>query len=658
MKKSGIGIALACVLAPSIASAFCGFYVGGADQKLFNNATQVVLMREGTRTVLAMQNDYQGPPDGFAMVVPVPVVLQKENVKTLPKDVFDRVDKLTAPRLVEYWEQDPCPRPMNGPGGGGMPLPSPAPAMVRIEGNQITLGVTVEAKFSVGEYDIVILSAKDAAGLDTWLRQEKYKIPQGAEPYLRPYVQAGSKFFVAKVDVTKVKMENGHAALSPLRFHYDSADFTLPVRLGLINSNGTQDLIVNVLAQGQRFEPVNYPSVTIPTNLDVAEDARGSFGSFYAALFDETIAKKKNAIVTEYSWDASTCDPCPGPALQPEDFATLGADVVPNAGPPTARVEPAVKGAALTGDAWNVVMAVQTCWQQTVAQKQGVKGGAIEVKVAPKPAAPGVVATVTKNDSGEAQLATCVKTQVEQRYTRTPLGFEMTVPLKLSSAPQPRLYGWTITRLHARYTKDSLGQDIVFRRAGAIMGGREVRDAFGQLEHGATQSGTNNFQGRYAIRHPWTGPIACANPQRGIWGGPPPGVGVASSGPTPAQNLAFVARGGVSLPKVLRSDVPELGLIGLAVPPPTAGAPTPPPSASAPPPPPDAGTEAPPVEAKGCRGCTIGAPSRSAALAIAAAVGALVLARLRRLSRSGSSAPRHPRESPPDAPRSALRTRR
>src|SRR5262245_3830009 len=102
MKKAlGSALALAIGLAVGApdASAFCGFYVGGADAKLFNNATQVVMMREGTRTVLAMQNDYQGPPEGFAMVVPVPVVLQKENVKTLSKEVFERVDKLTAPRL-------------------------------------------------------------------------------------------------------------------------------------------------------------------------------------------------------------------------------------------------------------------------------------------------------------------------------------------------------------------------------------------------------------------------------------------------------------------------------------------------------------------------------------------------------------------------------
>src|SRR5262249_60914301 len=96
------------------ARAFCGFFVAGSDQKLTNNASQVVLMRKGNRTVMTMSNNYQGPLEDFAMVVPVPVVLQKENVKTLPFGVFDRVDSLSAPRLVEYWEQNPCepPRPM------------------------------------------------------------------------------------------------------------------------------------------------------------------------------------------------------------------------------------------------------------------------------------------------------------------------------------------------------------------------------------------------------------------------------------------------------------------------------------------------------------------------------------------------------------------
>src|SRR5438046_1100466 len=114
MNRLGLVIA-ALAASASNAHAFCGFYVSPSDKaKLFADATQVVLMRDGTRTVLSMQNDYKGPLDDFAMVVPVPVVLHEADVKTLPKSVFEHVDALGAPRLVEYWEQDPCylPRPV------------------------------------------------------------------------------------------------------------------------------------------------------------------------------------------------------------------------------------------------------------------------------------------------------------------------------------------------------------------------------------------------------------------------------------------------------------------------------------------------------------------------------------------------------------------
>src|SRR6188768_117088 len=86
--------AAALAAAPEPARAFCGFYVSGGGAKLFNNASVVVLLRDGTKTVLSMQNNYQGPPEKFALVVPVPVVLQKENVKTLSRDLFARIDQL------------------------------------------------------------------------------------------------------------------------------------------------------------------------------------------------------------------------------------------------------------------------------------------------------------------------------------------------------------------------------------------------------------------------------------------------------------------------------------------------------------------------------------------------------------------------------------
>ncbi|HWN66202.1 MAG TPA: DUF2330 domain-containing protein [Haliangium sp.] len=566
-----LGTALAAALitaAPGTADAFCGFYVSGAGSDLFNNATQVVLMREGKRTVLSMQNNYQGPPENFAMVVPVPVVLQEENVKTLKDEVFDRVDALAAPRLVEYWEQDPC-APQPEYDKMAMPMSAPAGAVAREEGGG-GLGVTIEAQFTVGEYQIVILSARDSTGLDTWLRQEKYQIPDGAEPLLRPYVQSGMKFFVAKVDVKKVKFQNGQAMLSPLRFHYDSQEFSLPVRLGMINSAGTQDLIVHILARGQRYEVANYPNATIPTNLDVKDEARKRFGEFYAALFDRTLAANTGAVITEYAWDASTCDPCPTPALTPDELATLGYDVLY-----TPMPQPKDKPA-----------------------RQGKKD-AVDELLAASPAPP---------------------------------------PPQASQPP----FGFVLTRLHARYGKGALGDDLVFRAAQPIVGGREVPGATGALEQGSQPSSYNNFQGRYAIRHAWTGPVACANPRRGIWGGPPGG---GQPRPMAATELAFAPRNRVTLASVVAQDVPEIGLkagVAEAPLPPDPAQPQATPDSAQPqtPPPQPSPSQTPPPPAKQGKGCQA-APGQDPSLGPLAALLLLSLVVVRRRARlqAGTASP-------------------
>jgi hypothetical protein len=489
---AAVGVLLSAVSA----QAFCGFYVAGGGAELFNNATQVVLMRNGTRTVLSMQNIYQGPAEDFAMVVPVPVVLQKENVKTLNKVIFEKIDKLSAPRLVEYWEQDPCYEPprrsydaLKRSAKAGAPMREMAD-----EGSVRDYGVKIEAKFEVGEYEVLILSAKDALGLDRFLRDSKYKIPEGAEPLFRPYIQQGMKFFVAKVNAKKVAFEKGMAKLSPLRFHYDSETFALPVRLGLINAKDKQDLIVHVLARGQRYEVANYPNVTIPTNIDLVPSTKNEFGPFYASLYDKTVAKTPKAVVTEYAWDSSTCDPCPIPALDEADLLTLGLDV-------------------LDGSTW----------------------------VVPE-------VSITNEAKVDPQDLQVLKQYVDMGLSQ----------VRARHSNGQGAWGFVLTRLHARYDKTSLGEDLVFKAAPPIAGGREFLTNGTTLEQGAVSYGSNQFQGRYAIRYPWTGPIACSNPVRGRWGGPPQG---GRPGPLAAQDTAFAPRG-KDLGAFTESPVSELGVSG------------------------------------------------------------------------------------------------
>jgi hypothetical protein len=435
---------LALMLGTHAAHAFCGFYVSGSGEKMVNDATQVVLMRDGTRTVLSMQNDYKGPLEDFAMVIPVPVVLKEQHVKTLPKLVFQHVESLGSPRLVEYWEQDPCA--IQPPAD----LAPPAPGMERqklAEGRAVPAkdGVKIEAKFEVAEYKILILSATDSTGLERWLASNRYKIPAGAEPLLRPYVEGGSKFFVAKVDPKKVKLEGGRAALSPLRFHYDSDDFTLPIRLGMANSSGKQDLIVNIISVDKRFEAANYKNVFIPTNFDVKEVVKTRFAEFYAALFDKTLEANPGAVVTEYAWTAVQnyhCDPCTDGDVDYNDLVTLGADVI--------------GGRMLSGN-------------------------------------------------------------------------------------------FVLTRLHARYGKSDMKDDLRFREGKPVTGGREVWTEQG-LETDAVPAAESYFQARYAIRHRWTGPVKCSTPHRGIWGGPPSGT---YQQPIAAKRTAFAPRGKLELAAVI-----------------------------------------------------------------------------------------------------------
>lgn len=625
-------LCLSPALSPSVAQAFCGFYVGSAGETLVNNATQVVLMRDGDTTVLSMQNDYEGPPKDFALVIPVPVVLKPADVKTLPRRVFATVDRLAAPRLVEYWEQDPCFKPSYGMGGMGT-------RGIGVGGGGSRYGrgigsrraVRIEAQFAVGEYDIVILSADDSGALETWLRQNRYAIPAGAEAALRPYVASGMKFFVAKVNPAKVAFKAGRAVLSPLRVAYTSKDFRLPVRLGLLNSKGTQDLIVHILARDTRYEVANYPNVTIPTNLDITPDMRGRFPEFYAALFDKTLAKTPGAVVTEYAWQATKCDPCPGPVLATKDLMTLGADVALSA-PKTASassvrlraLKAEVKG-GLSGEVVRRVLrrhrnALRFCINSGLAQAPSALKGPLEAEIAVSP--DGTVKAV-RGVRG-AGLATSTQTCIQKRLERIRFPAPKSagvVQVKAKWMMRPAVEGrpggsmtrFVLTRLHYRYDEKALGEDLVFAPAKAIVGGREVRvpaktapkvkkttaaerktnaklakrlnvggfdlglppaggPAFaqssalslalglaptGMLETGASASSHNNFQGRYAIRHPWGGEIECKAPRRGMWGANPKGA----STPKSASGMAPVKRGALTLVKAVPAGIPELDIL-------------------------------------------------------------------------------------------------
>lgn len=325
---------LLCILltfgfAPN-AWAFCGFYVAGADAKLYNQASQVAIAHNGNQTVMTMANDYQGDVANFALVVPVPTVIRQEQVKVVEPDSLTRLDSYSSPRLVTYpaRDDDPCTALSDLFVSRTYGLYDLAAGLQTANGRRLgdsALGVTIEASFSVGEYDILILSAAESDGLTTWLTQNQYRIPDGASDVLNAYIRQGMKFFVAKVNLSELD-RTGFQSLRPLQIAYDSPRFMLPIRLGMVNAQGPQDLLVYLLTPQGRVETTNYRTLEIPSNVNIPTFVRAEFGDFYQQVFANAHRQAhETATFVEYAWDLNViCDPCSADALTRPELATLG----------------------------------------------------------------------------------------------------------------------------------------------------------------------------------------------------------------------------------------------------------------------------------------------------------------------------------------------
>jgi hypothetical protein len=313
---------LAVAVTATNAAAFCGFYVAKADTRLFNQASKVVLVRDEDKTVITMANDFRGDPKEFALVVPVPTVLEKGQIRVADRVLIERLDAFTAPRLVEYFDPDPCAvRPLPAAAArGSMEMMARDAAQ---EGAR-KLGVTIEAQDTIGEYDILILSARESAGLETWLRDNGYRLPAGVSPVLGSYLKQGMKFFVARVNF-KEQAKLGFTYLRPLQMAFESPKFMLPIRLGTVNADGPQEMFVFTLTRKGRVETTNYRTVRLPTGMDLPPYVKEEFPNFYRAMFAEQVKKEDmRAVFLEYAWDMGWCDPCAADPLSTEELRKLG----------------------------------------------------------------------------------------------------------------------------------------------------------------------------------------------------------------------------------------------------------------------------------------------------------------------------------------------
>lgn len=328
-----LGLALALMAAPSVAHAFCGTYVGQPGAELYANTSQVLMVRQGERTTLTLANDYEGDLTDFAMVIPVPVVLQDGDVRVADADLLDRFAEFTGPRLVQYscsdlvWDESDYGGDYGGGGcwgGDDMAFDDTDVDVDMVTDPADSLAVEVESAFTVGSYDIVVLSSEDSADLVTWLQLEGYGVSPDAEAMLGEYIEAGSYFFAAKVHLDELP-EDG-AFLPPLQVSYSSPAFSLPIKLGTLNSAGSQDLVLYTVTDGGRVGVANYPEVVIADECMDPRITGETIGDLILDRFsDEVDAAGGAAWALEYGFSSQKCDPCPpGGVIDPGDLVLAG----------------------------------------------------------------------------------------------------------------------------------------------------------------------------------------------------------------------------------------------------------------------------------------------------------------------------------------------
>jgi len=324
------------VMLTTTAQAFCGFYVAKADTSLFNQASQVVLVRDDDRTVITMANDFEGEVADFAVVIPVPTMIEREQINVGDRAVIEHLDAYTSPRLVEYHDGDPCARyALREMARSDASAPAAAGKLKR---SAALRGVTIEAQYTVGEYDILILSAEQSGGLIRWLNDNDYKLPRGAKRVIDSYLKQDMRFFVAKVNLEE-QSKLGYQYLRPLQVAYESNKFMLPIRLGTLNAKGKQELYVYALTRTGRIETTNYRTVKLPSNVDVPEFVEGEFADFYRTMFDKQTKKEnERAVFLEYAWDMSWCDPCAADPLSQKELRSLGVFWLGNSGAESKRI--------------------------------------------------------------------------------------------------------------------------------------------------------------------------------------------------------------------------------------------------------------------------------------------------------------------------------
>ncbi len=524
-----VGALIAAVLPPATARAFGGFSASASPSAVAHPASDVVLLREGTHTVMTVAPWYRGPAAPLVLVLPVEPTVTLRSVRTGEPAVIEHIAALSAPRLVQMYEQDPCSS-STAALDESNPTEPPTSAPPPIDYQR---SPAFTAPHASTPYSFSLLARPSASEVLSALEAAHVRAPDGLLAALAPLVRQHKSFLLARVNVTPAQLRSDTSRavrLTPIRIEFESDELTVPVRLTLLQLGPlqqTHELNLYVLSRQSRYEASQRPVEFALTNQTLLGEAQRSFAGFYQAVLDRQFAAQPNIVLTEYAWASTSCDPCPIAPLREHDLQSLGADAVFGVNGSVAwaprPAEPVVNG-GLTVEVARAVSqrglgAIRTCiTAHALDRAQAARGFRVRVHVG---AAGRVSRAVLTEHALSPLVAECVAQAVSQWVypppsTTQPAIVEQRWTLSDLSPLTGRFGSFVLTRLRTRLSPQSPRHELLLHESAAVMGGRELRDQRGVLEVGAATSRWGNaFQTRFVVRHPWTGAINCAHPRRG-----------------------------------------------------------------------------------------------------------------------------------------------
>jgi len=458
--------------------AFPGVAVSVTGTRPTISTTELVVMQHADVSIVTLAVDYRGPFERFALLLPVPRDVVRGRLRTVKHEFIARLQQMTAPRVFEFWEQDPCvpgaPEqawqekvPVKNRGFLTPEVMPPRDAHYQVP-NELSLPEKPVFKEAEDEFSYQLLRPKSSAELRAWLEKRGYRVDPTALDPLLGVLGAEAQLLVAEVLVDHAELiDSERLQLGGIR--YWSRRPLLPIFRSLGQAYGAplHDLFVYGLHRQKRYQAAKLSNVFVPTNLLVTAGVGAKVGPLYNTLFERLQRAQPAAAITEFVGPSDECgEPCSNAPLELRELLTFGGDVLE---------------------------------AETVSPSE---------RTPPPTALP---------EAGPPAPADPLPPAAARARSKERLELERRLGQKRALLARQR---YVLTRLHLRGTRAATPSDLELAASEAHQtGGYGVpRGPSAELDRTIRPANADRYQVRFHAAHAWQGALPCARPERWRWG--------------------------------------------------------------------------------------------------------------------------------------------